>query len=69
LKEKGNSGFNFQTVHSPFFSREERIKRTQDIAENAAAEIRDSNEVNLFPSFNFLKFVSIEKMERITHGS
>ena len=25
--------------------REERIKRTQDIAENAAAEIRDSNEV------------------------
>jgi len=27
--------------------REERIKRTQDIAENAAAEIRDSNEVVL----------------------
>lgn len=34
--------------------REERIKRTQDIAENAAAEIRDSNE---------------KKMERITYGS
>ena len=26
-------------------NREERIKRTQDIAETAAAEIRDSNEV------------------------
>ncbi len=43
LNEKGNILILRMLNSVPF--REERIKRTQDIAENAAAEIRDSNEV------------------------
>mmetsp|Transcript_13927 Transcript_13927/g.11901 ORF Transcript_13927/g.11901 Transcript_13927/m.11901 type:complete len:168 (-) Transcript_13927:934-1437(-) len=47
--------------------RDERIKRTQDIAENAAAEIRDSNEKKwreLLLVHKFLNYFLKRKMER-----